>query len=1223
MPLPRRFPRRTRARALAAGLALASAALAARAESDLPFSPPWRAEIDARFFAGDELDAARLAAYREQIQQRRDEIAALLTASYREKGRKPRAIAKRLARKKVLELYDLLLGNEKRLGLLDQLWDETDATRARAIASDVLEIDYALRVEGEIPFSLRLVGYLTWASIRHWVIEPGSDPDRTALEATNLWNPQTGRFYDADDLRAIALAGGDLSRLDPPPDARFRAVGLPIAKRSVRAMFYGGNTPMHQGRPARFPERRAQLSKIRKSQTKPKFELEVFQGRKRVAYKLKVGGEIHSEPTVNALLATLGFNVDVTRYVRDFRLDLGDIDVADLRNDWRSYFENHRTHLRYDFDDYFVEGSDEDGRFLIVREGVLEWKPRYLDRIGPWPFGANGNEGRREVRALGLFSAWVGNTDLKEAENNKLVVPSPSPERPHLYALQHDLGHSLGRMVSEQLRAFPWQLVERTATGRIHLNYHAVQPNSLRTMITWADARWMTREIAQLTRRQIAQAVAIGQWPRSAAELLTEKLIDRRNQMVEAFELVGEETPSGPIALIPVDRHLTTDDGAVVDGELVDGAYEHSTQDFANYWEALLGPVWDRIAITLLAQVQRSVSQISELVFDQRSVGLSRGVVAELLLDFDRRVEENRAPTSARDYYITRDTLALGARVGGGVVGRGEAALLRKYTLVTPSGTEGEAQLARGRFLDLLLPWHVRRGELPAEYVLVREDFLEARGRAITDDLTGGAAPAGAEATLSRVRVARDVVSVRGGRVRAYRDTSVFDRAAFRAFLKAVFVRIPLVDLGSRWGERDGDYWVLDEALETAPEAARAALADFVRTGDARGLDAVADRLAVANDFAYRDDRVGLIDLVWHESGAARELVRVSDPLAGGPPVATFDQLRVFGQGHWSFLDFAETHHWAVSAVAPTDETLARDGEAATPRFALRYAENDRNTTSRELGDAYIAFANGVAGAGRDDDGPEHRAKIAFTPRLHSTNDVWGHVLATVDVGLDGSAVDALVALRPDAFWAALARELGTSVDAIEARRRVAEATGKERMTRARALAPRHRGPLDVALLRAGRRLLQSLARAREATGPAERYRAVAEALGHAAPRRDGGFDPRILAALRSLLGAEAVSVDARVTQPVWREKRLVEGEDLVLHTHAEPHSLPQHLVLFRPRDSVQIYDMLESFDVLDDAVQRARGAPPRERRAEHRRTGADDEADDGPDDGPNEEDDE
>ncbi|MCA9513175.1 MAG: hypothetical protein KC560_20865, partial [Myxococcales bacterium] len=134
---------------------------------------------------------------------------------------------------------------------------------------------------------------------------------------------------------------------------------------------------------------------------------------------------------------------------------------------------------------------------------------------------------------------------------------------------------------------------------------------------------------------------------------------------------------------------------------------------------------------------------------------------------------------------------------------------------------------------------------------------------------------------------------------------------------------------------------------------------------------------------------------------------------------------------------------------------------------------------------------------------------------------------------------------------------------------------------------------------------------------------AVAEALGHAAPRRDGGFDPRILAALRSLLGAEAVSVDARVTQPVWREKRLVEGEDLVLHTHAEPHSLPQHLVLFRPRDSVQIYDMLESFDVLDDAVQRARGAPPRERRAEHRRTGADDEADDGPDDGPNEEDDE
>ena len=76
------------------------------------------------------------------------------------------------------------------------------------------------------------------------------------------------------------------------------------------------------------------------------------------------------------------------------------------------------------------------------------------------------------------------------------------------------------------------------------------RPNHLAPMslITYADARWMTRQIAQLSRKQIVQAVSIGHWPRAAGELLTEKLIHRRNQLVEAFDLVGTPSPSGSCA---------------------------------------------------------------------------------------------------------------------------------------------------------------------------------------------------------------------------------------------------------------------------------------------------------------------------------------------------------------------------------------------------------------------------------------------------------------------------------------------------------------------------------------------------------------------------------------------------------------------------------------------------------------------------------------------------
>lgn len=55
----------------------------------------------------------------------------------------------------------------------------------------------------------------------------------------------------------------------------------------------------------------------------------------------------------------------------------------------------------------------------------------------------------------------------------------------------------------------------------------------------------MVRLIARLTRKQIDDAVALGGWPLPLRQLLVEKLISRRNQMVEAFKLVGEKTPEG------------------------------------------------------------------------------------------------------------------------------------------------------------------------------------------------------------------------------------------------------------------------------------------------------------------------------------------------------------------------------------------------------------------------------------------------------------------------------------------------------------------------------------------------------------------------------------------------------------------------------------------------------------------------------------------------------
>jgi hypothetical protein len=301
-----------------------AAAPRAGAEKPLPFPADWRATIEETFFEHGELSAAKLASYRGRLEQRQREVVGILIADYRDRGKSNRGIRKRLRRKKLTVVYRLLLGDTQHLGMLGRLWDETDPNSARQLASQILEIDYALLVEGERPFSLSLIDYLSWAWFWNWVVEPSSLPDQADREASNLWNPDTGLYYEPDDLRAMMEAGRDLSRLDPAPGSSFWRAGTPIAQRSVRRMFYAGGAALHKNERAEFPKMRAQLNKIRLSQTKPKFELSVRDGDTRRTFKLKVGGEIHSEPTVNALLATLGFNVDLTYYVRDFRLDLDD-----------------------------------------------------------------------------------------------------------------------------------------------------------------------------------------------------------------------------------------------------------------------------------------------------------------------------------------------------------------------------------------------------------------------------------------------------------------------------------------------------------------------------------------------------------------------------------------------------------------------------------------------------------------------------------------------------------------------------------------------------------------------------------------------------------------------------------------------------------------------------------------------------------------------------------
>lgn len=1149
-------------------LAILLSAAPASALSPLPFTPEFAERVDTTFFAGEQPSGDKVEVYRTALRERRDEAASVFASELWTQGRGRKSAGRRAARRKVIETYDLVIGTEEQPGWLDDLAASTDPVAARVLAGQILELDYALLVEGDQPFTQKLPEHLGSIGLFEWNVPASTQARRAEREARNLVDPTTGLFYDYDDLRRLIEEGVDLSRLDPPGDGDFWHDRGAIAEIDVRASYYEGGHPIHQGLHTPFPPTGGTLRRIRKSQTKPKFEIEVEVDGKPRRYKLKVGGEVFAEPVTGAILSTLGFNADVILHVQNFRMDLGDLTVDELRNEWRSYFEFNRLHLSYSFDDYFTVHEDENGAYVIADEASLTAKPRAVTRVGPWPWGANGNEGLREVRALGIVSAWLGNTDMKEAENNKLLLRDGPDGRPHIYHLHHDLGHAFGRVISEQIEAYPWRLATRRAGDRVYLNYKSTWDPTLRKMITWADARWIVRKIAQLTREQIETAVATGGWPDSVGKLLVEKLVARRNQLVTAFELEGDDTPSGPIALLPFDRKLTTTDERVIEGELVDGEYVDSTKKFDNYWEEFLGPVWEAAKLAGVGTFQKTVGMIPAVIFDSDSVGAPKWLVADLLIELRREVEENPRPSHEGDYYLTKDKLLLGLRVGGGLIGYGTTSFFRSWTLVQPSGTLREAHYVGDKILEVRLPHHIRKENLPEEYVLVRESYIDGRIGAITES-TGGSvfSPVGARASLGRVRLSRDVVARKDGRVRLYRDLSRHSHRDAEAFFNLVFFRIPFAYDEVEEGRLSGALYDFSADEVDANNAWAAGLSDVVREGDFTFIEKRRAGIPVESDF--RDARRWFRIPYFFGRGADERFdeVAFSNPERPSEPATSHFQYHTSRSGYWNFMDWGEAFRYVISTSAVVDP---KKNEVKSPAIVSTYYQRDRDTSDAELGDAYLRFINGLRGDGAP--------LIDFTPSLHSENGIWGDLEVKVRIGYTKKAIRRLRKLDADELRRRLAAALGTSPGALERYRGWLDVRGKRRQT-TRLRVP---GPIRTQLARA-EAMLEDVERARASGRTEEWMQDLADGLSEASFRRGGWYDPTVLGVLHGMLGRKQVSIEAVVLPPPWVENRLVGSVPLSGATGRRSHALPRQIVDFGPKCTVAWWEMLDTFPSFEE----------------------------------------
>jgi hypothetical protein len=1076
-----------------------------RGTEKLPFNSQLRQLISQTFYEGPDISPEKIAAYHQGIEKRYWQIANNLKNVYTLKENLSlKKAVKKVAKQGTIEAYQVLLD------YLEELKTTKEPTAFNLLALKVLEMDDALKISGKKLASTMLFEKASAFLKRRKI------PIRIAPkgEASNLIDPATGLFYSQTQLARMKQKGIDISKLDPPVDSTFWTPH-DIGKIDIKALYQTGQTPLHKGLNIVFPGDKGgkgYYKKIRRTQTKPKIDIFITHKGKKLSFKLKIGSEMHSEITAASLYAALGFSVDISKYVRDFKLVLGDTTPHQFKRAWNAYYS------RYDVNKYIKrQGKDEEGHYIVFYEGLLEAKPNGLLRVGPWAFGRVGHNGLREVRGTLLFDIWIANMDLKEAENNKLVLRKTRKTGEHyrFFHIQHDMGFAFGSIYIERPGDFYWRVVKKKTDDYIHLSYRCLQQNSIFKYITFADAKWMVRLIAQLSREQIQAAVELGGWPESMGKLLVEKLIARRNQMVSAFNLLGQVLPNGKhITFIPFNRYLTTGDGVVVKGKLKINELPGYIQYFGPRIRELIPIIARHIKNAAVDGVVNGLSTICYLKINPEWMGLSPEIISRIIISINREVELNPKPTGERDDYLVQDTMEIGFRLGYGFTVSGDVTYVKKYTVVYPVKTEDEGRYHNHFIINLLLPGQIKKLTPQDNFVAIIEDYLKGRGSIKIggqEDYLVNDSPVGTSLGISKIYLGRHFISRKDpNKLIYFKDKSVYKELDFNLFLEFAFLfyyRIPLFKAAAQKGALKRTYVEMDLGDMEAGSTKLEALERLLLDNDTSMIEKLGVKKILNNKFFQEKTKFNLLGFF-----KSRSIYRVDHLKETGS--TTRFQVESQKQKSWRFLDNGECYFSWIRFQGKS----GGKNEIDEPLLTILMRIEDRNTKNRELKHGYLDFMDKVAL--RD-------GFIDFDAEAHSQNRCWGYIQVYLHMTFYREAIQQLLKVDEMEIWETLASVTSHSVQTLI---RASKPPDYRRRPPASRLDPIRRLAWKTAYI------IQVLKKARKTRDTLKKMSYLVKTLRKAIYTNSHGFDPTLLSVILRIAGKENFFISAALTMPVHKE---------------------------------------------------------------------------------------
>jgi hypothetical protein len=232
---------------------------------------------------------------------------------------------------------------------------------------------------------------------------------------------------------------------------------------------------------------------------------------------------------------------------------------------YRLFHEPNRPHPEDDPSNFRTNFESQIHHFVTVPAN-LQYRNTAVDSIGPWDFGQLGHEDRRELRGAGLLAAWLNWFDSRfENTRLKTIEQDDDKQLGHFFS---DLGGTLGRGEGffsgrgELPDDFDWTFTRparRFWPGRQSVpfritGFKPIARTPAFQEMTLDDARWMARLIAQLTERQLIDALIAAGFDSAHVRLYTEKLVSRRDQLLRDLGLAGTIAPLRPHG---VERNFT------------------------------------------------------------------------------------------------------------------------------------------------------------------------------------------------------------------------------------------------------------------------------------------------------------------------------------------------------------------------------------------------------------------------------------------------------------------------------------------------------------------------------------------------------------------------------------------------------------------------------------------------------------------------------------------